>query len=42
MIIKKYISKIEKFKPNDESKKRLHNIIDGINSLTQKKKLIYN
>ena len=37
MIIKKYISKIEKFKPNDKSKKRLHNIIDGINSLTQKK-----
>ena len=39
MIIKKYISKIEKFKPNDESKKKLHNIIDGINSLTQKRKL---
>ena len=39
MIIKKYISKIEKFKPNNKSKKRLHNIIDGINSLTQKRKL---
>ena len=39
MIIKKYISKIEKFKPNDKSKKKLHNIINRINSLTQKRKL---
>lgn len=39
MKIKKYISKIEKFKPNDKSKIRLHDIIDGINSLTQKRKL---
>ena len=28
-----------KFKPNDESKKRLHTIIDEINSFTQKRKL---